>query len=158
MIPYRVVTGTEEMFNYLLCAELNETTGNQEAKTYRLNRIDKLNYGRSMASIDNTVRTHLDMMVQYGPQYMINDEEETCVRLTASGQRYFSRIYYGRPVLDRVEEREDGHYYYFKGSKDQVFFYFRRFGYDDAEIITPESLRTKMIEFHSRACEMYKRK
>lgn len=158
VIPYRVVTGTEEMFNYLLCAELNEATGKQEAKTYRLNRIDKLNYGRSMASIDSTVRAHLDMMIQYGPQYMINDEEEICVRLTDSGRRNFSRIYYGRPVLDRVEEREDGHYYYFKGSKDQAFFYFRRFGYDDAEIITPESLRTKMIEFHSRACEMYKRK
>ncbi len=155
VIPYKVVTGPEEMFNYLLCAEINPASGEQEAKTYRLNRIDKINYGRSLDSIDSDVRHHLDMMLKYGPQYMINDDAESCVRLSDSGVRNFSRIYYGRPVLDHVVEKEDGHYYYFKGSKDQVFFYFRRFGYEDAEIISPEPLRQRMIDFHSKACAMY---
>ena len=155
VIPYKVVTGSEEIFNYLLCAEINPTSGHQEAKTYRLNRIDKINYGKSMGSIDSSVQHYLDMMVEYGPQYMINDDDESCVRLTESGRRNFSRIYYGRPIVDRVEEKDDGYYYYFKGSKDQIFFYFRRFGYDDAEIISPEPLRRKMIEFHSKAYEMY---
>lgn len=155
VIPYKVVTGSEEMFNYLLCAEINPVTGEQAAKTYRLNRIDKINYGKSRNSINASVRHYLDMMVQCGPQYMINDDEESCVRLTDSGRRNFSRIYYGRPVVDHVEEKEDGHYFYFKGSKDQIFFYFRRFGYDDAEIISPESLRRKIIEFHTQAYEMY---
>ena len=155
VIPYKIVTGPEEMFNYLLCAEINPSTGEQEAKTFRLNRIDGINYGRNMNSIDAIVKRHLDMMIQYGPQYMINDEEESCVRLTDSGVKNFSRIYYGRPIVEKVEDREDGHYYFFKGSKDQVFFYFRRFGYEDAEIISPESLRTKMIEFHSKACNLY---
>ena len=156
VIPYRVVTGPEERFNYLLCAEINSTSGTQEAKTYRLNRIDRINYGRRMESIDDTVKHYLEMMIKYGPQYMINSDDESCVRLTDSGVRNFSRIYYGRPMVERVEERADGHYYFFKGSKDQVFFYFRRFGYEDAEIISPEPLRAKMIEFHSKACDMYK--
>lgn len=155
VIPYKVVAGPEEMFNYLLCAEINAETGKQEARTYRLNRIDRINYGRSMKHIDAAVKHYLDLMLWYGPQYMIKDDGESCVRLTDSGVRNFSRIYYGRPMVERVEEREDGHYYFFKGSKDQVFFYFRRFGYDDAEIISPEPLRLKMIEFHSKACEMY---
>ena len=157
VIPYKIITGPEEMFNYLLCAETNPFSGEQEAKTYRLNRIDKINYGRSMESISGTVKHHLDMMMKYGPQYMINDDTESCVRLTDSGVRNFSRIYYGRPVLDRVDEKEDGHYYYFKGSKDQVFFYFRRFGYEDAEIVSPEPLRQRMIEFHSKAYAMYQK-
>lgn len=155
VIPYAVVTGKEEMFNYLLCAEINKTTGEQDAKAYRLNRISKINYSRSLGNIDSNIKNYLDKMLLYGPQYMINDDEESCVRLTDSGQRNFSRIYYGRPAVDRVEEKEDGHYYYFKGSKDQIFFYFRRFGYNDVEIISPESLRQKMIEFHTKACEMY---
>ena len=155
VIPYRVVTGPEEMFNYLLCAEINSASGTQEAKTYRLNRIDRINYGRSTESIDDTVKHYLEMMIKYGPQYMINSDDESCVRLTDSGVRNFSRIYYGRPMVERVEERDDGHYYFFKGSKDQVFFYFRRFGYEDAEIISPEPLRAKMIEFHSKARDMY---
>ena len=155
VIPYKVVTGSEEMFNYLIGAEINCDTGCQEAKTYRLNRISSINYGRSMDSMDDTVKRHLDMMLKYGPQYMINDDTESCIRLSDSGIRNFSRIYYGRPVVDHVVEKEDGHYYYFKGSKDQVFFYFRRFGYEDAEIISPESLRQRMIDFHSKAYAMY---
>lgn len=155
VIPYKVVTGPEEMFNYLLCAELNPITEKQEARTFRLNRIDRINYGRSMSSIDDSVVHYLDRMLQYGPQYMINDSEESCVRLTDSGVRNFSRIYYGRPKVERVEEKEDGHYYFFRCSKDQVFFYFRRFGYEDAEIISPEPLRKKMIDFHSMALSMY---
>ncbi len=43
-----MVTGSEETFNDLLCTERNRNTGKQEARTYRLNRIDGLNYGRSM--------------------------------------------------------------------------------------------------------------
>lgn len=155
VVPYKIVTGPEEMFNYLLCAEVNPNTGKQEAKTYRLNRIEGIIHGRIMSSIDDTVKHYLDLMLLYGPQYMINDDEEACVRLTDSGVRNFSRIYYGRPRVERIEDRNDGHYYFFKCSKDQIFFYFRRFGYEDAEIIAPEPLRTKMIEFHSKACEMY---
>ena len=104
----------------------------------------------------DSVKKYLDMKIEYGPQYIINDEEISCIRLSDSGVRNYSRIYYGRPIVDRIEEREDGHYYYFKGSKDQIFFYFRRFGFEDAEIVYPEQLRRKMMEFHSKACEMYK--
>ena len=156
VIPYQLAVGHEELFNYLLCAEKNSGSGKQEARTYRLNRIAKINYSRESNIIADNVLQNLDKMLHYGPQYMINDDEESCVRLTESGRKNFSRMYYGRPQVDRIEERSDGHYYYFKGSKDQVFFYFRRFGFDDAEIISPESLRQKMSEFHLKAYENYK--
>ena len=155
VIPYKIVTGAEEMFNYLLCSKINTLSGKQEAMSFRLNRIDKINYARSVDSIDDKVKQHLNLMIKYGPQYMINDDDESCVRLSDSGVLNFSRIYYGRPLVDRVEEKEDGHYYFFKCSKDQLFLYFRRFGYKDAEILSPQSLRTKMIEFHSMAYKMY---
>ncbi len=156
VIPYQLAVGQEEMFNYLLCAENNIQTGKQEARSFRLNRISKINYSRASNQIGEDVLAYLERMLRYGPQYMINDDEESCVRLTVSGRRNFSRIYYGRPLVDRIEEKEDGAYYYFKGSKDQVFFYFRRFGYDDAEIISPEHLRKKMSDFHMKAYENYK--
>ena len=154
--PYKVVAGPEEMFNYLLCAEYNEQLGKQVTKAYRLNRIDKISYGRNMYYLDDSVKQHLLQMLHYGPQYMINDDVESCVRLSASGVRNFSRIYYGRPIVDRVEEGKDGSYYYFKCSMDQVFMYFRRFGYEDAEIISPNPLRERMIAFHEKAYSMYK--
>lgn len=155
VIPYRVVVGQGEMFNYLICAETDDKSGDQVAKSYRLNRITNLNRSNRMGTISDDVKRHLDMMLHYGPQFAINDDEESCVRLTDYGEKSFSRIYYGRPCVDHVENREDGHYYYFKGSKDQIFFYFRRFGYDDAEVIAPESLRQKMISFHRDALSVY---
>ena len=156
VIPYQVVIGQGEMFNYLVCAEQDERSGVQVAKTFRLNRITNLNRSNRMGTISDDVKRHLDMMLRYGPQFAINDDEESCVRLTDYGEKAFSRIYYGRPCVDRVEHREDGHYYYFMGSKDQIFLYFRRFGFDDAEVIAPESLRQKMISFHRDALSVYR--
>lgn len=152
VIPYKLAVGHEEMFNYLLCAESFEK---QEARTYRLNRISKIICCGGTNQIENSVTEHLDKMLKYGPQYMINDNEETCVRLTDAGKRNFSRIYYGRPQVDRIEEVDGNAYYYFRCSKDQIFFYFRRFGDNDAEIISPESLRKKIAEFHLKAYENY---
>lgn len=155
VIPYSLEVGKEEMFNYLLCAETDLETGKQKAIVFRLNRISTLHYSNASNKITEEVKEHLDKMIEYGPQYMINDSEESCVRLTDSGRKNFSRIYFGRPQVDRVEIKDDGYYYYFKGSKDQLFIYFRRFG-NDAEVISPESLRKRIAEFHMNAYENYK--
>jgi hypothetical protein len=143
------------MYNYLLCAEYNPYSRQQEAKTYRLNRIDKINYGKSIRSIDSSVQHYLEMMVEYGPQYMINDEEKTCVRLSESGLKSFNRIYYGRPRVERIENKGGYSYLYFKCSKDQIYLYFRRFSGTEALIISPEWLRNKMIRFHQESVEVY---
>ncbi len=156
VVPYKVVTGPEEMFNYLLCAEVNPSTGEQEAKAYRLNRIDKIIDGRSMSSIDDKVKHYLEMMIQYGPQYAINEDIESCVRLNPDGVSSFNKIYFGRPQSDHVENKGDQAYYYFRCSVDQLFLYFKRFEGDVAEVIYPESLRERIIRFHKETLESYK--
>jgi len=156
VIPYKVVTGPEEMFNYLLCAEINSDTGEQETKTYRLNRIGRINYGKSRGSINDVVKHNLELMIQYGPQYMINDDEESCVRLSSYGVKSFNRIYYGRPQFERIEVKDGQTYYYFRCSSDQLFLYFKRFEGDAAEIIYPKALRERMIRFHADSLETYK--
>ncbi len=156
VIPYKLVVGKEEFYNYLLCAEFNKNTGNQEAKVFRLNRISSVNYERSINKVDERVIEFMNRMIKLGPQYIINDDDESCVLLTESGIKNYNRIYYGRPQVDRIEKKPEGHYYYFRCSKDQVFLYFRRFGYADAEIISPEPLRERMLEFHKKAYEVYK--
>ena len=156
VIPYKLATGHEEMFNYMLCAETDPEKGVQEAKVYRLNRVTRINYSWTSNQIEEEVQGYLNRMLRYGPQYIINDNDESCVRLTKSGQKNFSRIYYGRPQVDRIVEKPDGDYYYFKGSKDQIFFYFRRFSSDDVEIVSPICLRQKMADFHKNAYNNYK--
>ena len=155
VIPYKMAVGKEEMFNYLLCAEMNDYTGKQEAKVYRLNRISKINNSRSTEQITDEVIEYLDKMLKYAPQYMINADEEICVKLSEAGKRSYNRIYYGRPEYERIEKKVDGDYYYFQCSRDQVFFYFRRFNPGHAEIISPESLRKEMIKFYEKSLEVY---
>ncbi len=158
VIPYKIVAGPEEMFNYLLCAEYNTNTQKQETKSYRLNRIhETINCSENIGVIDDAVKNHLEMMIKYGPAYTINDDEMTHVRLSKFGVRDFNRIYFGRPVVDKIEPHDDVFDYYFKGSKDQIFFYFRRFENDEVEIISPKSLRERMITFHRNAISIYEK-
>lgn len=155
VVPYKVVVGQGEMFNYLICAERDIKTGVQGTKSYRLNRITNLNYSSKMDTISESVNEYLGMMLKYGPEYAINDNEESCVRLNDYGVKSFNRIYYGRPIVDHIDNKKDGHYYYFRGSTDQVFFYFRKFGYKDACVIAPKVLRDKMITFHKSSLTTY---
>jgi predicted DNA-binding transcriptional regulator YafY len=158
VIPYAICTGKEEMYNYLLCQEYSDSLKCCQAAVFRLNRITGLRSSSKNVLIDKDVKRHLDLMKRYGPQYVINDDEETCVRLSEHGEfLYHHSIYYGRPEYDRNEKKPDGTYYYFKGSKDQIFLYFRRFEKDDAIILSPASLRQRMIEFHQSALESYQK-
>lgn len=155
VFPYKLVVGREEMFNYLLCCERDERTGKLQAKSYRLNRIAKIDYSSKVMELPDLLQEKLEKMVEYAPQFAINDDEECCVRLSEYGIRSFNRIYYGRPQVERVEERDDGIYYFFSCSEDQVYLYFKRFEGDSAEVIYPKRLRNRMKKFYTAAGRKY---
>lgn len=155
VLPYKIVPSREELFNYLLCAEMNTDTGNTEAKTYRINRMIQISPVFDSISLEADVKDRLNKMIKYGPQYTIMNDDEMCVRLSAVGQSTFNKIYYGRPDYERVEKRPDGYYYYFKCSEDQVFFYFRRFQGNEAVVMYPDALKRRMIEFHKSSFLCY---
>ena len=160
VLPYCIDVSREELHNYLLCQEFVPDReipgkGHYEARTYRMNRISHEQFSAHAIPADKNVRRHLDMMKYYGPQYPINDDDECCVRLTETGTQLFNRIYFGRPLVDRIEKKESGTYYYFKGSKFQLYTYFRRFDKDHAIILYPESLRMQMIEAYQAALDTY---
>lgn len=161
VLPYCIDVSREELHNYLLCQEFipdkdNPGKGHYEARTYRINRISHEQFSAHTIPADDNVRRHLDMMKYYGPQYPINDDDECCVRLTEEGLHLFNRIYFGRPIVDRTEKNSDGTYcYYFKGSKFQLYTYFRRFDKDHAIILYPKSLRVQMIEAYQAALNSY---
>lgn len=154
VIPYRVVAGKEEMFTYVLCAEKNKQTGNIEARSYRLNRIGALWHGHLREPIPENVVKYLEMMIQYAPQFAINDDEISCVRLTEEGCKYFNRIYYGRPKVDDQVKNGDCWLYYFKCSEEQLYQYFKRFERNWGEVVEPETLRQRIQKFHEEAMKI----
>lgn len=156
VIPYKMTISKEEMFNYLLCAEL--TNGKQVETPFRLTHILSVDSAPGDTFIYADVERHLMKMDQYAPQYQIKDDIETCVRLTDQGIKDYQRIYFGRPerIPEKDETKEDGTYYYFDCSTNQLYLYFRRFGCE-AEIIYPEELRNRIKEFHHNATSIYEK-
>ena len=155
VVPYTLATGSEEMFNYLLCEEINPKTNLPEARSYRLNRITCIGYGHRTAPITETIRKRCDQTISFGPQYAINSDDEICVRLNDVGEKLYNRIYYGRPKYVRIEDVEGVHYYYFNCSPMQVFHYFRRFDNGTAIILYPPFLRQMIISFHQNSFKAY---
>ena len=157
VVPFSLRTGTEEMFNYLLCQEESKDTHRPEARAYALRRIQRVNTIRGKGILDAEVKRHLERMQTLGPQYAINDDEEICVRLTDKGLENYKRIYFGKPKYERMEERSDGFYQFYRCSKDQVYRYGRRFDPNTAEILAPDSLRDRMARFFAEGCAVYHR-
>ena len=156
VIPYKLVPGNDGIFNYLICIEYNPTTEKQEVRSYRLSRVTKPRYSHSSYSISKEIKTLCKKTAEIAPQYAINSEIEICVKLSDAGEILYNRIYTGRPKYSQIEDRDDGHYYYFQCSEDQVYHYFRRFDNATAVIISPKALVERMIRFHQGVIDAYK--
>lgn len=155
-IPYEIVTSHEEMMNYILCQTRHPETDEPRASVFRLSRIKKPCMSGKTDTLSNTVIDRLERMKKYAPQYPINNDDEICVKPNDAGKDLYRRMYFSRPAFERVEHKEDGHYYHFNCSDTQALFYFQRFGWGTAEIISPVYLRKKMIELHTTALDVYK--
>lgn len=153
--PYKIAVGKDEMFNYLICTEINTKTNRQEVMSYRLSRIRTVNVAQSIPPMDKELEYLCERTVQTAPQYAINSDVEICVELNDKGTELYNRIYLGRPQYIRVQEQQRNHYYYFNCSEEQAFQYFRKFNKDTAIIRSPSSLVQRMIDFHKDALEVY---
>ena len=154
VIPYEMVTGKEEIFNYLLAQIKDEKTGDSMAISFRLNRIKNLRRSRESGLLTDNVKSRLDRMKTHSPQYAINSDDIISVRLSTEGLRLYNVIYYARPQFIKSEPADDGVILYFDCSENQLLQYFGRFE-TGAEILSPQSVRQKLIEFHEGALESY---
>ena len=149
--------GFEERFNYLLGQEYNEKLKRNTAVSFRLCRINRPSYCISSGELEESVAQNLEKTKRRSPQYAINEDTETCVRLSERGQQSFRAIYFGRPAVSRKEKAEDGSMlYFFQSSVDQVYRYFMRFNAGEAEVLYPEDLRDRLRKFYEDALKVYK--
>ncbi len=167
IIPYKIVQGHNGMFNYLLCGESADTLLNNEpnteniteARCYHLYYIDQIEFDKSRRcdKLSKQVLHQLDMMIKKGPEHAINSSESASIKMTEEGHNLFKRVYSDRPIPDGPAKKKENHYIYTftDCSLDQLYFYFRRFG-PEAEILEPESLRKRLIEFHEQSLAVYK--
>ncbi len=156
IVPYKLVHGTDEMFNYLLCQTYNEKLESYVPSTMRLCRISEPKLDPAPTSLKPDVISLLDMMNQRGPAYTISEEIESRVLLTKDGMDRFSKVSFGRPNQYSKEPQPDGScIYVFKNSPNQLYLYFRRFDAEDAKVLSPEKLVNQIKTFHEKAWKAY---
>ena len=153
--PFTIASSQEEMYNYLVCVENDMKTGRPIVRSYRVNRITKILGGPKAPALCDELRHLCERTASISPQYAINSDTEICVKLNETGMRLYNRIYYGRPEIDHIVNHNGYYLCFFRCSLDQVFHYFRRFGNQTAEIISPLSEREHMINFHRGALDTY---
>lgn len=154
--PYKIAVGKDEMFNYLICTEINTKTNRQEVVSYRLSRIKTVKTISNIPPITKELEKLCERTIHTAPQYAINSDVEICVELNDKGTELYNRIYLGRPqYIHSVQEHQGKHYYYFNCSEEQAFQYFRKFKKDTAIIRSPSSLVQRMIDFHNDALAVY---
>lgn len=143
--PYMVTSSKEELFNYLLCEY------NGSPYSFRMSRISAVFTLNRDSVIQPEVRSRLERMLEYGPQFAIRSDDEIRVRLTDAGIRNFQSFFIHRPVPCRIE----GNVYIFRCSEDQIMNYFTRFG-QTAVIESPAGLRRRAEQFFRNACRSYR--
>ncbi len=156
VIPYEVVSGKDELFNYLLCQEYNDYKERNEARSYRLCRINRPGYYHNTGTLENEIIRRLEKTKRTAPQYAINEETEACLSLTPVGQQAYMQYYMGRPEADRTEIDPDGTderrmLYYFSCSQEQLFRYLQRFKIEEVKILYPAELKRQLLNYYRRS-------
>lgn len=123
--------------------------------TLRISALQSVKLEKSKSAfLKKSEQKQLDRLtVSRGVQFMSGDEEKIWVRLSEQGKFKYRRQIHLRPTLI---EKSGEDVFVFQCTQAQAEFYFFKFG-EDAEIIRPERLRTKMATMYDRATEMYRR-
>ncbi len=158
VIPYCVVSGYEDMFNYLLCEEINASDGTSKVMTFRINRIASLAKSIESGIVSEHAKMNLERMLEYSPQYAFNDDKPICVRMTEKGKDLYRKIYHGRPRPTDIKKDGDSFSFYFNCSVAQASLYFRKFEQNTIEIIEPEELKADITAFFKKAYVVQQRK
>ena len=152
-VPYKLVHGLDERYNYLLCQEPNAVTGKPMASSFRLSRIRNPYETLTEGTITEQIQSYLNAMETYGPQHSLNEDIVTCIELNEAGRRNFQSIYHDRPVVYDAEKPQPNgrRKYYFRCSQNQLFLYFRRFNPGEAKVLYPEKLAEQIRDFHEKS-------
>lgn len=163
VIPYCLET--DKGNNYYYLAGLSRPFGKRDMKmipvSFRLSRIESVRWTDLEQGLSDADAEELQNRIdERGIQYIFAEEnksrENIVVNLTAEGMRKYRRILHNRPMFSTAKEEEDGNIRMTFGcSYEQAMYYFIQFG-QDAVIVSPNILRTRIKDTYDLAAEAYK--
>lgn len=151
VVALELVVGQGEMFNYLLCQTYYRKLEKYQVMSVRLCRIKHIGTSEKKFMLQPEINKYLKLTKDYGSQYAVNEETCMIVQFSDEGFRQFQRRYTGRP---QYSDKND-FTLTFKCSEEQLFHYLKRFSGDEAYVISPASLKNRLIQFHKDAYDKY---
>ncbi|MBQ9103536.1 MAG: hypothetical protein IJY57_00415 [Clostridia bacterium] len=142
---YGVFHSKDELFNYVLCFNKNNTT-------VRLATIRSVSINNKSSFIPEENIRYFEKQVSCAVQYPISntDNQPIQVILTKKGKELFNKIYLYRPTPISI----NGDEYVFDCSANQLLYYFERFG-ENALIVSPKKLGVFMRNYYHFALKKY---
>lgn len=156
MRPYKLLRGDANGFNYLAGFSTKLGSDEEALVSTRLSRIYSLRRTSESSSLTPSETAYIvEQIAQKGVAYLSGDVRSIRIRLTREGMKLFAIRLTNRPVCRSAEPLpKGGAVYCFECTEFQAQNYFFSFG-ADAEILSPEQLRTKMKERFKEASELY---
>lgn len=158
--PYGVLGDRQETYHYLVGLSRPDGTREPEkASSFRLSNIVKLEVSfRRSGRLTKEERDKIEDRIRaVGVQFLVQQQETICIRLTEDGRQNYGRQLHLRPAARERAEVDDGLYrweYTFYCTEFQAKAYFLKFC-GNAKVMEPQSLRdTFAQEYRSglRAC------
>lgn len=158
--PYGVLGDRQETYHYLV--GLSRPDGTREPEkpyNFRLSNIVKLEVSfRRSGRLTKEERDKIEDRIRaVGVQFLVQQQETICIRLTEDGRQNYGRQLHLRPATVKRTAVDDGLYhweYMFNCTPFQAQAYFLKFC-GEAKVVEPQSLRdTFAQEYRSglRAC------
>ena len=158
--PYGVLSGRRATYHYLVGMACQD--GKRDAEKiacFRLSKLVtlKLSQKRSGRLTKEECKEIEDRIHAVGVEFLLQQQETICIRLTEQGRRDYESQLHLRPAAEKKEPVSDGTYcweYTFSCTEFQAKAYFLKFC-GDAKVVAPQSLRKEFADKYRSGVNAY---
>ncbi|MCI6996666.1 MAG: WYL domain-containing protein [Eubacterium sp.] len=155
--PYKIVPDPFHTQSYLVCysRKAEEEDKDKIVASFSMARINTPTILTKTFHLNKQEIANIEAQLSnYSPAYLIGKPEQIKVRLTSKGKQSYQSRLYSRP--EKIDSLSTEDIYVFDCTQQQIYNYFFPFG-SDAEIISPENLRSRFKNTLSKACKLYEK-
>lgn len=153
--PYKIMPDTLNTRAYLVCysQDTDKPDSPKKISSFSMTKLNKkpTKLIQTFRLTKDEIRKIEEKITEYSPSFLIGIPEQIKVQLTPAGVKSYQTKLFSRPA--KIEELPDN-IYVFDCSPWQALNYFFSFG-KDAQIISPEELKTEFIDAYKEALESY---
>lgn len=158
--PYGVLSDQQETYHYLvgIACPTNDRTAERIA-CFRLSKLAKLRpsakrSGRLTKEESDAIEARIR---DVGVQFLTQQKEKICIRLTEDGRRSYEQQMHLRPAAKEKKPVSDGAYcweYTFSCTEFRAEAYFLKFC-GDAKVVAPQSLQNRFVDKYRSGLNAY---